>query len=144
MSQTSKILRFDRYRWRSVPLERYKDESSRFEGVTRQTLLGEGEDEGSLAFVTRYFEVLPGGYTSLEMHDHPHAVIVVRGAGRVILGREVHSIRPLDCVYVAPNAVHQFQAEGKEPLGFLCVVDRRRDRPVAVRGEEIGNDAARP
>jgi hypothetical protein len=29
--------------------------------------------------------------------------------------------------------VHQFRATGAEPLGFLCVVERERDRPVPVR-----------
>jgi hypothetical protein len=29
--------------------------------------------------------------------------------------------------------VHQFRATAAEPLGFLCVVDRERDRPVPVR-----------
>jgi hypothetical protein len=28
--------------------------------------------------------------------------------------------------------VHQFRATGDEPLGFLCVVERERDRPVPV------------
>jgi len=29
-------------------------------------------------------------------------------------------------VYVSPGAVHQFESEGPEPLGFLCVVPARR------------------
>ena len=32
----------------------------------------------------------------------------------------------------------RFQATGEEPLGFLCVVDRNRDRPVAIAPEEAG------
>jgi len=37
-------------------------------------------------FVTRYFEIQPGGYSTLERHQHPHAVVVIRGRGRVMLG----------------------------------------------------------
>ena len=52
------------------------------------------------------------------------------------------TIGPFDCVYVSPDTVHQFRATGKEPLGFLCVVDRRRDRPVPVAPEEAGGELA--
>lgn len=142
MSQPSKVLKFDRYRWESVPLRDYKTGDERFRGVTRQTLLGEGSGEEPLSCLTRYFEIEPGGYSSLERHRHPHAVVILRGAGRVLLGGESHPVAPFDCVYVSPGTVHQFQAGGEEPLGFLCVVDRHRDRPVAVAPEEAGGEAA--
>src|SRR2546427_4657787 len=96
---------------------------------TRQTLLGEGTGEEPFNFVTRYFEIQPGGYSTLERHQHPHAVVVLRGAGRVILGERAYDIAPFDCVYVSPGVYHQFQATSAEPLGFLCTVDRVRDRP---------------
>jgi len=132
MSQPSKVLKFDRYRWESVGLREYKSGEARFKGVTRQTLLGEGSGEDPLSSLTRYFEIEPGGHSSLERHRHPHSVVVLRGVGRVLLGEESHAIEPFDCVYVSPGTVHQFQATGEGPLGFLCVVDRHRDRPVAV------------
>jgi len=127
----SKVVRGRGYRWQGVPLRAYKDAgdgAARFSGVTRQTLLGEGEDEAALNFITRYFEVEPGGYSSLELHRHPHSVIVVRGRGRVLLAGVSHDLEPLDVVYVSPETPHQFQALD-EPLGFLCIVDRDRDRP---------------
>jgi len=143
MSRSSKVLRSDGHRWSSVQLREYKTEGTHFKAISRQTLLGEGAGEESLNFVTRYFEIQPGGYSSLERHQHPHAVMVIRGSGQVVLGEEVHAIGPLDCVYVAPSAIHQFQATGSEPLGFLCVVDRERDRPELVRADEAKHDAAR-
>lgn len=127
----SKVVRGRDYRWQGVPLRAYKAagaEAARFSGVTRQTLLGEGEDEAALNFITRYFEIEPGGYSSLELHRHPHSVIVVRGRGRVLLGGVGHELEPLDVVYVSPETPHQFQAVD-EPLGFLCIVDRDRDTP---------------
>lgn len=143
MSKGSKVLRFGEYRWGEVSLREYKTEGGHFKWITRQTLLGEGHGEESLGFLTRYFEIQPGGYSSLERHQHPHAVMVVRGTGQVLLDREVQPVAPMDCVYVAPGTVHQFQATGDEPLGFLCVVDRRRDRPTLVDPGETDNDAAR-
>jgi quercetin dioxygenase-like cupin family protein len=143
MSETSKVLRCERFRWEAIPLREYKPEGTHFRKITRQTLLGEGEGEEELGFVTRYFEIQPGGYSSLERHRHPHSVMVLRGTGQLLLDRDVVPIKPFDCIYVSPDTIHQFQATGAEPLGFLCIVDRRRDRPVLVSREEAGNDAAR-
>ena len=129
MADESKVLRFGRYRW-PVSLTEYKREAETHHGVTRQTLLGDGAGEGALAFLTRYFEVAPGGHSTLEHHGHPHAVVILRGRGQVVLGDVTHDVAPYDCVYVAPHTVHQFRTVGDEPLGFLCMVDRVRDRPT--------------
>lgn len=132
MHNPSKVLRCRDYRWQGVQLKAYKEEPAPCRDLTRQILLGEGPGEAALSFITRYFEVLPGGYSTLELHQHPHAVIVLRGTGQVVLGDETHGIAPFDCVYVAPGTPHQFRATGGEPLGFLCVVDRVRDRPQVI------------
>ncbi len=132
MRNPSKVIRCRDYRWQGVELKAYKQEQAPYQDVTRQTLLGEGPGEDALQFITRYFEVLPGGYSTLELHQHPHSVIILRGTGHVLLGNDTHAVAPFDCVYVAPGTKHQFRATGDEPLGFLCVVDRLRDRPQVV------------
>lgn len=138
----SRVVKGRRFRWDGVGLREYKaEEGDHFRAVTRQTLLGESEGQEDLSFVTRYFEVEPGGFSSLERHEHPHAVVVIRGRGRVVLDDRVRAIEPFDCVYVAPGEVHRFRATGDEPLGFLCVVDRERDRPEVVPETE---DPSRP
>ena len=48
------------------------------------------------------------------------------------LGDKSYEIAPFDCVYVSPGVAHQFRATGDEPLGFLCTVDRVRDRPELI------------
>lgn len=129
MFNLSKVIKCRHYRWQGVELKDYKAEAAPYRDVTRQTLLGEVPGEEALRFITRYFEVQPGGYSTLELHQHPHSVIILRGSGQAVLGDETHEITPYDCVYVAPGTRHQFRATGTEPLGFLCVVDRVRDRP---------------
>ena len=133
----SKVVRCRGYRWQEVPLREYKTEGSHFRDITRQTLLGEGDGEAALNFITRYFEVQPGGYSTLEHHQHPHSVVILRGSGEVILEDRVEPLGLHDCVYVAPGAWHQFHATGDEPLGFLCVVDRQRDRPVLPEDDDL-------
>ncbi|HEX4602131.1 MAG TPA: cupin domain-containing protein [Gemmatimonadales bacterium] len=132
MDDHSKVLKFARFRWAGVPVRDYKTADAPYKGVTRQTLLGDGAGEDAFQFVTRYFEIQPGGYSTLERHQHPHAVVVLRGRGRVVLGDATHELVPYDCVYVAPGVRHQFHAAASEPLGFLCTVDRVRDRPEVV------------
>ncbi|MFN7941336.1 MAG: cupin domain-containing protein [Thermoanaerobaculia bacterium] len=132
----SKVLRAEGFRWPEVPLRAYADGGPLYRDVTRQEILGRGAGEQALAFETRYFEVAPGGFSSFERHDHPHAVVVVRGRGEVRLGAESFALAPFDAVYVAPGEAHQFRAAGDEPFGFLCMVDRERDRPVPVDGSD--------
>jgi quercetin dioxygenase-like cupin family protein len=133
VSEESRVIKCAAFRWEGVPVTAYKPDPALFRDVTRQTIVGEGAGEDAGGIVTRYFEVQPGGYSTLERHEHRHTVIVIRGRGTVRLGDRSHDIAPFDAVYVAPHTVHQFRATGAEPLGFLCVVDRERDRPVPVR-----------
>ncbi len=83
-------------------------------------------------FHVRYFELEPGGFTSLEWHRHSHVVIGVRGRGSVRVGGRRYALRPLDTIYIAPNQAHQLRAIGKSPFGFFCIVDARRDLPRPV------------
>ena len=114
------------YRWETVETRAYKDEATApFRSVTRQVLASASD----LAAEMRYFEVAPGGWTTLERHGHVHAVTILRGSGRVLVGHEVWEIGALDLVTVPAWAWHQFRAAAQEPLGFLCMVDAQRDRP---------------
>ncbi|MBA1148765.1 cupin domain-containing protein [Ectothiorhodospiraceae bacterium WFHF3C12] len=135
--ERSKVVKAEGFRWPAVDLREYKTEGTHFRGITRRTLLGEGADEQRLNFITRYFEIQPGGYSTLERHEHPHSVVIIRGEGEVILGDRVESLAANDCVYVAPMTFHQFHATGDEPLGFLCIVDRERDRPQLPTDEDV-------
>ena len=67
------------FHWDGVPVLAYKqDGDAPFRDVTRQVLF----DDPALNCQLRYFEVAAGGHTTLERHEHVHAVMVVRGRGR--------------------------------------------------------------
>lgn len=134
---SSKVIKARGYRWDGVPMRDYKTEGTHFKDITRQTLMGEGQGEEHLKCLTRYFEVQPGGHSTLERHEHTHAVVIIRGRGEVILEDRVEPVDLHDCVYIEPNTFHQFHATGDEPLGFLCIVDRDRDRPQLPESEDI-------
>ena len=114
------------FRWEGIAVKPYKSEGTHFAGVTRQTLFAGG---GGLACDLRYFEIEPGGWSSLERHHHAHAVMIVRGGGRVLVGDHIVEARTHDLVRVPPLTWHQFRAAGDAPLGFLCMVDCERDVP---------------
>ena len=114
------------FRWDAVDVLAYKqDGAAPFRDVTRQVLF----DNAELPAQLRYFEVAPGGWTTLERHQHVHAVMVIRGKGECLVGERAHEIAIHDLVNVPPMTWHQFRATGDEPLGFLCLVARDRDRP---------------
>lgn len=122
------------FRWEEVGVRAYKADDGSFRDVSRQLLFGRDQE---LPFELRYFEVGPGGHTTLERHEHPHAVVVVRGDGRVLIGSEVRPVTPHDLVHVPPMTWHQFRAADEAPLGFLCLVSAERDRPVRPTEEEL-------
>jgi quercetin dioxygenase-like cupin family protein len=132
----SALRRFqDDYRWDEVAVERYKSEDGGWAALSRQVLVGaRGE---SAPFEVRYFEIAPGGYSSLEKHRHEHVVIVLRGAGEVLLAGELRPVGYLDVLYLAPDEPHQLSNPGSEPFGFLCLVSRDRDRPRPLVQEEL-------
>jgi len=122
------------YRWEGVECLPYKeDERALFKAVTRQILFSDPDLAGEL----RYFEVAPGGFTSLERHEHMHGVLILRGRGKCLVGTEVRAIEPHDLVTVPAWTWHQFRAASDEPLGFLCMVDATRDRPQLPTEAEL-------
>ena len=94
--------------------------------MTRQVL---SEGSPDLFAELRYFEVAPGGHSTLERHEHVHLVLIGRGGGHCLVGGEVSAVKALDAVIIPPLTWHQFRATGAEPLGFFCVVASERDRP---------------
>lgn len=129
------------YTWDGVKVTRYKPEGNDWEGTSRQVIIGYREET---KFHVRYFAISPGGYSSLEKHRHSHAVTIIRGTGKVILGDKVMDLKFLDTVYVSPDTPHQFINDGEEEFGFLCVVDAERDRPRPLDPEELARLEANP
>jgi quercetin dioxygenase-like cupin family protein len=119
------VRRFSEFGWEGVPLLAYKD-GGPYKGVTRQILF---EGEASLPVQWRYFEVEPGGHSTLERHEHIHYVLILRGSGRCLVGETISEIATHDLVEVPSLAWHQFRAAEDAPLGFLCLVSATRDRP---------------
>jgi len=127
------------FRWAGVEEQAYKfslgdERGMGWKDVTRHTI-GHPEDLGA-DFELRYFELEPGGYSSVEKHAHVHLVVAVRGAGRAVVGDAVIDLTPLDALYVPPLTPHRWLNEGAGPFGFLCTVDADRDAPQPLDDAE--------
>jgi quercetin dioxygenase-like cupin family protein len=105
--------------WEGVSLARYPPER-KMRDVSVRWLIGPAEKAPN--FALRYFEIEPGGWSSLDRHAHDHGVMILRGRGQVLLGEETVKVAFGDVVYIPPHEVHQFKSVGDEPLGFLCVI----------------------
>ena len=128
------------FHWDGVEVLAYKqDGDAPFRDVTRQVLF-DGRD---LPTQLRYFEVAAGGWTTLERHEHVHAVMVIRGRGQCLVGEKAYDIGLHDLVSVPPMTWHQFRAAPGEALGFLCLVSSERDRPQLPAAEEA-EDITKP
>ena len=93
-------------------------------GASMKRIIGPFEDMAR--FALRYVQIEPGGWSSLDQHEHDHGVFVLRGRGRVRHGDMETDIAHGDVVYIAPNEVHQFTNAGDEPLRLLCVIPNKR------------------
>ena len=133
-SPVKPVRRASGFRWQDVEVLEYKPDGEKFRDVTRQLLFA--PDLG-LGCELRYFEVEPGGHSTLEKHEHVHAVVILRGRGRVLIGDRVWDVEERDLIHVPANTVHQFRPSQDEPLGFLCMVDAERDRPRAPDTAEL-------
>lgn len=127
------------FHWEAVNVLAYKQEGAApFRDVTRQVLFDSSDPPAQL----RYFEVAPGGWTTLERHEHVHAVMVIRGRGQCLVGDKAYDIGTHDLVSVPPMTWHQFRSATDEPLGFLCLVAAERDRPQLPSDAEAAAIAA--
>ena len=122
------------YRWEGVNTLPYKqDDRALFKSITRQVLFADPQLHAEL----RYFEIEPGGYSTLERHEHVHAVLILRGHGHCLVGKEVRAVELRDLITVPPLTWHQFRASADEPPGFLCMVNAVRDKPQLPSAEDL-------
>jgi quercetin dioxygenase-like cupin family protein len=122
------------FAWENVPCQPYKETGEApFKAISRRVLFA----EPALGCELRYFEIAPGGYSTLERHKHVHAVMIIRGRGRCLLADRVRSVEPFDLISIPSWTWHQFRATEGQPLGFLCMVNASRDRPQLPTEPEL-------
>ena len=135
MAHERKTIRKARdYRWDGVDVLPYKEDArALYRAITRQVLFTDPNLHAEL----RYFEIAPGGFSTLERHEHMHAVLILRGRGQCLVGTRISAVELRDLVTVPPLTWHQFRAGADDALGFLCMVDAVRDKPQLPSPDDL-------
>jgi quercetin dioxygenase-like cupin family protein len=131
----------DAFRWDGVAHQPYKqDGEAPFKDISRQVLF----HEDALNCELRYFEMDTNGYSTLERHEHAHAVMILRGHGQCMVGDDVRDVKQFDLITIPAWTWHQFRANAGGPFGFLCMVNMTRDRPVLPTADELARMRTNP
>jgi quercetin dioxygenase-like cupin family protein len=116
--------------WEDVNLQEY---GAAAPGITVQRFLSRRDNSNNMEL--RYFELQPGAQSNYEKHNYEHAVLILRGSGRVQLGEKQFDLQTGDTVFVESGEVHRFIAGGDGPFGFMCAVLDKELR-FTVHGEQ--------
>lgn len=57
-----------------------------------------------------------GEFGERQVHDDQEAVYVLSGVGEILIGEEVHPVRPGSTAYIAPGVVHSTRRTTDEPV----------------------------
>ena len=124
----------ENFKWDGVDTLVYKQDGSPFKDVTRQVLYDGAYD---IPCQFRYFECLPGGYSTLEYHEHTPMVMIGRGKGQVLLGDDIYDVEQGDFIEIPGNTIHQFRANKGDYIGFFCLVNKDRDKVKLLNDEQM-------
>ena len=125
------------FTWQGVKASRYKPSDGTWADAARMLIAGGGTDDTK--FHLRYFELGPGGHTTLERHSHEHVVVCIRGRGVCRVRKKEYGLGFLDTIYIPPQAEHRLSnPSAQEAFGFFCIVDAERDRPRPSAGGGAG------
>jgi ribulose-bisphosphate carboxylase large chain len=127
------------FSWTGIKTEKYKPKGGDWADIIRRVIIGSHGE--SARFHLRYFEIKPGGYSSLEKHKHEHVVICVRGKGEVLVNKKIHTMDFLDTLYISPDVPHQLRNTYKKPFGFFCIVNAKRDKPKILKPVYLRNSS---
>jgi quercetin dioxygenase-like cupin family protein len=73
------------------------------------------------------YVIKPGGYTSLDIHEHEHGVFLMNGNVKVLVNDTELTLVVGDVLHIGSNEPHQFRNDSDEIVKFLCV----RDYPIS-------------
>ena len=123
------IRKFDvqNFKWDGVDTLVYKQDGSPFKDVTRQVLY-----DGAYDIPCQF-----RGYSTLEYHEHTHMVMIFRGKGQLLLGDDIHDVESGDFIEIPGNTIHQFRANKGDYIGFLCLVNKDRDKVKLLSPEQM-------
>ncbi|MHA1147237.1 MAG: cupin domain-containing protein [Promethearchaeota archaeon] len=81
------------------------------------------KDDGAQNYMTRRFEILPGGQIGIHNHPEEHHIYILEGEGLVIDAKKNKiGVRPGDVLYIPPDEPHGYENNSTTVFAFLCII----------------------
>ena len=93
-------------------------------GAERHVLASSAD--GATQVELRVFRLPPGTSSARERHAHEHAILLLEGRARVLLGDTEHEVVAGDHVFVAAWEEHRLTVVGDGTLVFACTAPVNR------------------
>lgn len=103
-----------------VPFKSPQDPSVK--GASMKKIIG--SEEGWQDYVMRIVKLEPGGHSFDHEHPWPHINYYIRGKGQLTLEDTQYPVEEGGYSYVPANKRHQWKADEKEGLEFICIVPK--------------------
>jgi quercetin dioxygenase-like cupin family protein len=98
----------------------------RSRGATIQVLVGPAD--GARTFITRRFNVAPGGRIPRHRHDSiEHEQVMLTGSMVIGLDHREVTVNEGDCVFIPAGVAHWYENRSDQPVVFLCMVPATTD-----------------
>ena len=104
-------------------------------GISTDTQVLLGPDDGMPNFAMRRFTMGPGGGMPRHTNTVEHEQYVLHGRARIGIGDQVHYVGPDDVRYI-PAGVPHFYEVVEGPFQFLCIVPNGQDRVEFIENPE--------
>ncbi len=92
--------------------------------ATKTTIRWLIEPKDAPNFCMRIFEVMPGGVIKEHSHPWEHEIFVLKGKGKIRIGKEEYEVKEGDFIYIPPCKEHYYENLGDEPFTFICVIPK--------------------
>ncbi len=96
-------------------------------GVSTETQILIGPDDGAPNFVMRRFVMGVGGGMPRHTNLVEHEQFVVRGKAAVAIGNTVHHVSEGDALLIPGGIPHSYEVK-QAPFEFLCIVPNNEDK----------------
>ena len=90
------------------------------------------EKDGARTFYMRLFEMSPRAKIKAHFHPWEHEIFILKGSGRLRIGKTWHEVKSEMFVFIPPNVEHEYEAD-EEGLTFLCLIPAK---PTAEKVEK--------
>ncbi len=104
-------------------------------GITHRTVAGHAQKLKSMEVWLQ--TMAPGSATPVHRHACEEVIVVLSGSGRVTIDGRTSSFGPDSTLIVPPDAVHQIENSGSDPIVLVAALGSAPVRVRTAGGEPV-------